>query len=227
MKISTEQKKEIIIQNFASLLKQYGIERLTLSDVAEKSGLTKSALYYYFDSKEALIIATYRYFRSKMNEKFEAMMKKAKTPAEKIRVFCDFSFSVVAKDNNMRTLFEFSEDTAREVQKYVLTIPDLIHEIKIDRDRDLENICGIVAEYAGKKSDDPRILKVAMALSTMISGFLIMLFKMRKEENVSASEGPKMKFSGEILENMTENEFSDFITGGLDALIKTTFKDKN
>ena len=52
MKISTEEKKEMIIQNFVSLLQQYGIEKVTLNDVAEKSGLTKSALYYYFDSKE-------------------------------------------------------------------------------------------------------------------------------------------------------------------------------
>lgn len=227
MKISTEQKKEIILRNFVSLMQQYGIEKVTLNDVAEKSGLTKSALYYYFNSKEALIIATYRYFRDKMNGKCEAMMKKAVNPAEKIKAYCDFSFSVVAKDDEMRALFEFSEDTAREVEKYVLTIPDLIHEIKIDRDRNLENICGIVAEYTGKKNDDPRILKVSMALSTMISGFLIMLFKIRKEENITASEGPKMKFSGKILEKITQNEFSDFITSGLDALIKTTFKDKN
>ena len=58
MKISTEQKKEIILRNFVSLMQQYGIEKVTLNDVAEKSGLTKSALYYYFNSKEALIIAT-------------------------------------------------------------------------------------------------------------------------------------------------------------------------
>ncbi|MBR6243963.1 TetR family transcriptional regulator, partial [bacterium] len=45
MKISTEQKKEIILRNFVSLMQQYGIEKVTLNDVAEKSGLTKSALY--------------------------------------------------------------------------------------------------------------------------------------------------------------------------------------
>ena len=54
-----------------------------------------------------------------------------------------------------------------------------------------------------------------------------MLFKIRKEETVSATEGPKMKFSGEILEKTTNEEFSAFIISGLDALIKTTFKDKN
>ncbi|MBO7126265.1 TetR/AcrR family transcriptional regulator [bacterium] len=227
MKISTEQKKEIILRNFVSLMQQYGIEKVTLNDVAEKSGLTKSALYYYFNSKEALIIATYRYFRDKMNGKCEAMMKKAVNPAEKIKAYCDFSFSVVAKDDEMRALFEFSEDTAREVQKYVTTIPDLIREIKIDRDRELEILCGMISAYSGREKDDPRIVKVAITVSTMISGFLIMLFKIRKEETVSATEGPKMKFSGEILEKTTNEEFSAFIISGIDALIKTTFKDKN
>ena len=74
MKISTEEKKAMIIQNFVSLLKQYGIEKVTLNDVAEKSGLTKSALYYYFDSKETLMLASFKKYRAMMLEQGDKIL---------------------------------------------------------------------------------------------------------------------------------------------------------
>ena len=94
MKISTEEKKAMIIQNFVSLLKQYGIEKVTLNDVAEKSGLTKSALYYYFDSKETLMLASFKKYRAMMLERLDSTIKKAKNPKETIKLYCDFLFDL-------------------------------------------------------------------------------------------------------------------------------------
>ncbi len=39
MKISTEQKKEIILRNFVSLMQQYGIEKVTLNGTYEIGAL--------------------------------------------------------------------------------------------------------------------------------------------------------------------------------------------
>jgi len=72
-----EGKKDIIIINFLSLVQQHGLSRVTLNDVAEKSGLTKSALYYYFESKEALVVEGYKLFRENFSEKFTPLVNEA------------------------------------------------------------------------------------------------------------------------------------------------------
>lgn len=66
---NSEDKKKIILNAAADIVKEEGVAKLTLEAVAKKAGLSKGGLLYHYSSKEALIIGmvqdwTYRYFKS-------------------------------------------------------------------------------------------------------------------------------------------------------------------
>jgi len=48
-------KKQIIIEAATRLIIQKGIEKTSLSDIADEAGISKGSLYYYYASKEELI----------------------------------------------------------------------------------------------------------------------------------------------------------------------------
>ena len=229
MKISSEEKKGMIIQNFVSLLQQYGIEKVTLNDVAEKSGLTKSALYYYFDSKEALMIASFKKYRAMMTGKLDSILKKAKNPKETIKLYCDFLFDL-PKDKDFARLMTFSDTVIAEIAKYIVNVPAVTNEIVQSRKADLDQITLMVAQYAGYSENDPKIKKIALFFSASCGETLKYMFRMSYSELLGSANQEICRLEREykkIMESLTKDEFSTFIISGLDALIKTTFKDKN
>lgn len=53
--MSQEKKKEIL-HNAVDLFQKNGYEKVTVNDIAKASGISKNTFYYYFDSKESLIL---------------------------------------------------------------------------------------------------------------------------------------------------------------------------
>lgn len=225
MKVSAEQKKEMIIQNFVSLIQQFGINRLTLNDVAEKSGLTKSALYYYFDSKETLMIATFNHFHDKMLAKFQAIAKNAETPKEVLLTYCRFYLSLT-DDDEFYGLMKYSEEVTNELAKYVVNTPEIAKAVLSSREQDLEGICQILADYAGVKSNDPRFVYILMIFQGFISGFTFSLLRENKDSSLLDALGINSRFSWKSLKEIPKEDICDFIITGLDTLIKKNFKDK-
>lgn len=52
---TTPAKREHILQVAAQLIRERGIEHTTLADIAEKAGISKGTLYYYYPAKGNLI----------------------------------------------------------------------------------------------------------------------------------------------------------------------------
>ena len=229
VKLSTEEKKGIIIQNFVSLLQQHGIEKVTLNDVAEKSGLTKSALYYYFDSKETLMIASFRKYRTMMTGKLDSILRNAKTPRETIELYCDFLYDL-PKDKDFARLTSFSNTVIEEIAKYVVSIPEVTNEIVQSKKEDLDHLASMIAKYAGCSETDVRTKKIALFFSISCSGMMKYVFGVGFNDLLGMANQEICRMEREyreIMKSMTKEEFTSFIISGLDALIKTTFKDKN
>ena len=229
MKISTEEKKAKILQNFVSLLLQFGIEKVTLNDVAEKSGLTKSALYYYFDSKDALMIASFKQYRSTMVKKLDSILKKARDPKEAIELYCGFLFDL-PKDQDFARLTSFSNTVVEEIAKYIVSIPAVTNEIVQSKKEDLDHLTRMIAKYAGCSENDTRMKKIALFFSISCSGMMKYVFGVGFNDllGLANQEICRMeKEYREIMQSMTKEEFTSFIISGLDALIKTTFENKN
>ena len=226
MKISTEEKKEIIIQNFVSLLKQYGIEKVTLNDVAEKSGLTKSALYYYFDSKETLMLASFKKYRAMMLERLDATIKKARDPKETIKLYCDFLFDL-PQDKDFARLMSFSDNVLAELAKYIINVPAITNEIVQSKKADLDHVTLMIAKYAGVSESDPKTRKIALFFSASCGETLKYMFKWNLIGSTNQEISRLEAEYKEILKSLTKDDFSAFVISGLDALIETTFKNKN
>jgi len=229
MKISTEEKKEMILQNFVSLLQQFGIEKVTLNDVAEKSGLTKSALYYYFDSKETLMIASFKKYRSTMLAKLDSILKKAKDPKEAIKLYCDFLFDL-PQDKDFGQLMTFSDTVIMELAKYIVSVPEVTNEIIQSRKADLDQIALMIAKYAGVSENDPRTKKIALFFSASCGETLKYMFKLGYSNLLGSANQEICRLETEykeIMKSLTKDDFSAFVISGLDALIKTTFENKN
>ena len=48
-------RKEEILKAAQHAFLKYGIEKITLDDIAQECGIKKTALYYYFKSKEEIL----------------------------------------------------------------------------------------------------------------------------------------------------------------------------
>jgi AcrR family transcriptional regulator len=226
MKISTEEKKAMIIQNFVSLLKQYGIEKVTLNDVAEKSGLTKSALYYYFDSKETLMLASFKKYRAMMLERLDSTIKKAKNPKETIKLYCDFLFDL-PQDKDFARLMSFSDNVIAELAKYIINVPAITSEIVQSKKADLDQVTLMIARYAGVSENDPKIRKISLFFSASCGETLKHMFKWNLLGSANQEISRLETEYKEIIKSLTKDDFSAFVISGLDALIKTTFENKN
>lgn len=226
MKISTEEKKAMIIRNFVSLLQQYGIEKVTLNDVAEKSGLTKSALYYYFDSKETLMLASFKKYRAMMLERLDSTIKKAKNPKETIKLYCDFLFDL-PQDKDFARLMSFSDNVIAELAKYIINVPAITNEIVQSKKADLDQVTLMIAKYAGVSESDPKIRKIALFFSASCGETLKHMFKWNLLGSANQEISRLETEYKEIIKSLTKDDFSAFVISGLDALIKTTFENKN
>ena len=226
MKISTEEKKAMIIQNFVALLQQYGIEKVTLNDVAEKSGLTKSALYYYFDSKETLMLASFKKYRAMMLARLDSTLKKAKNPKETIKLYCDFLFDL-PQDKDFARLMNFSDNVIAELAKYIINVPAITSEIVQSKKADFDQVTLMVAKYAGVSENDPKIRKIALFFSASCGETLKYIFQWNLLGSTNQEISRVEAEYKEILNSLTKDDFSTFVISGLDALIKTTFENKN
>lgn len=60
MKVRTEARRDAIVAEAASLFQEVGYERASMSELAKRVGGSKTTLYGYFQSKEALFVAVVR-----------------------------------------------------------------------------------------------------------------------------------------------------------------------
>jgi AcrR family transcriptional regulator len=59
-RLPPEERREEILEAALAVFSELSFDRATLKDVADRAGVTKGAVYHYFDSKEQLFIALLR-----------------------------------------------------------------------------------------------------------------------------------------------------------------------
>lgn len=72
-----------ILEAATELFSRHGMRKTSIQDIADKSGLAKGALYYYFESKEAVFAAVLQSDMDRMWEQIQAAVESAPTPSEK------------------------------------------------------------------------------------------------------------------------------------------------
>jgi AcrR family transcriptional regulator len=74
-----------ILDAALALFRQEGFERATMRDIAEKAGVATGAAYYYYPSKEAIVMDFYQRSCAEMQPKIEAALEDARGLATRLR----------------------------------------------------------------------------------------------------------------------------------------------
>lgn len=85
--VDEEKVKSEIIETARGLIQQYGINKVTMQDIAKKAGKGKSTLYYYFKKKEEILDAV---IEEEMNNFFLSYKKAVEAESEfhaKLKVY--------------------------------------------------------------------------------------------------------------------------------------------
>lgn len=70
-----EQKKESIRRAALALFQSYGFNKVSISDIAEKAGVSQVTIYNHFSGKEALIRDVLKWYSLSLVEKYRASMQ--------------------------------------------------------------------------------------------------------------------------------------------------------
>jgi len=220
---SSEEKKEMIIMNFVSLIQKHGINKITLSDVAQKSGLTKSALYYYFDSKEAMLVEGFDYFNKKLNEKFMPLVEKAKTPKDILFLYSDLQLKIhFGEYEEFKSFLEISSEVFLEIQKYIFNSPDIAKKILSHRDMELNWLNGIMANYLDQDPEDDRTKKISLMYTGFLHSFVSFSSRITNRAKTLKSLSIISEFPWRM-DNIENKDIFEFLIGGVDNLNKQLF----
>jgi AcrR family transcriptional regulator len=221
---SSEEKREMIIKNFLDLVRDHGINRVTLNDVSEKSGLTKSALYYYFESKEALLVEGFDFFNDKIKDIFFPLIEKAETPIDVIKTYIDFNIKVhTGEYEEFRHMMEMTTEVFYEIQRYIFNSPDVAKKILQYRDTELGWMNSVIAEYIGESPEDDRTKKITLVFAAHLHSYIHISCQMSKQmKNLSTTYSILTDFPWKI-DNVTNEDIYTFLIGGINNLYKQLY----
>ena len=95
--IQHEAKHSAILSIAAKLFNTKGARSTTLSDVADKLGLTKTSLYYYVKTKEDLIYQCYDAAMRQAHKTLDQVEQTTDDPFERILLFMEENISMILK----------------------------------------------------------------------------------------------------------------------------------
>lgn len=129
-------KKQAIINAAIEVLSERGINEVTLDHIAEKIGLTKASLYYYYKSKDQVVADVLERVLEHINEQFEKRASEVKGPLEllKLRAFIHVVTAVqspagrlitsnldaLTENKDAAVLLRKHEDPARDLLKQAM-----------------------------------------------------------------------------------------------------------
>lgn len=77
--------RELILNSALDLFREEGFESATMRDIARNAGVALGAAYYYFDSKDAIVLAFYGRAQEEMTPRLESALASARDLRERVR----------------------------------------------------------------------------------------------------------------------------------------------
>ena len=119
---SWETLRQQVVEAAATVIRQFGFEKTTMSDIARATGLGKSSLYHYFPTKEAIFVEVVRSEIEGLRSEFMRAIETASSSEEKLRAYVLKRTEILAR--KLREHMEFLEAAP---ERYDLLLK--IHEI--------------------------------------------------------------------------------------------------
>jgi AcrR family transcriptional regulator len=80
----SEERKDQIIDAASEVFTEKGFQKARMDDIAEKSGLSKGALYWYFKSKDDIVIGIFDRIFSREARDLETLVSSADTASDRL-----------------------------------------------------------------------------------------------------------------------------------------------
>lgn len=89
MSVSTKtlQRKDSILESATQLFEEHSIEHVSMSQIAQKAGISKGALYLEFESKDDIIVTIALGFCRDLNQVFSLILTQSLTGLEMLQTF--------------------------------------------------------------------------------------------------------------------------------------------
>ncbi|MDY6915227.1 MAG: TetR/AcrR family transcriptional regulator [Candidatus Cloacimonadota bacterium] len=100
-----DRRKEIIQAAENAFLK-YGIKKITLNDIALECGINKTALYYYFDNKEDILIEMLKSKLDNFKNYLLQKLKQKKSAKEKLQEFMKLKIDFMKNNHQFIKLLD-------------------------------------------------------------------------------------------------------------------------
>ena len=166
----SEATREKILEAALSLFRKRGFERTTMRDVAKAAGVAVGAAYYYFPSKDAVVLAYYERTQDAHAALAREGMKRARTLEGRIRAVLQTKIDTLEHDRKLLSaLFRSMGDPASELS---------VFGAKTRRVRD-ESI--VLFEEALAQEELPADSKRALALALWSLSMGLVLFFIHDE----------------------------------------------
>ena len=153
-------RKEQILNEARSLFTRHGFRKCTTEDISSACGLTKAALYHYFESKEQIFSEVVRRESILLMNQVREAVESVDSPIDRLRMFILTRFKTIKE---LLNLYRISQTTGRE----------LIPVAEDSRNRffkqESELLVSILKE--GIKKREFRKVRVELVARTVIAAF--------------------------------------------------------
>ncbi len=115
-----DERRDRIIESARELFARFGLKKTTMDEIAEKCGMSKATLYYYFQNKEDVFKSVIKKELDLFKKIVQETLSKENSPQEKLRAF------IVARFTRIK-----------EIANYYSTIKDeyLEHYAFVEKER--------------------------------------------------------------------------------------------
>jgi AcrR family transcriptional regulator len=86
-KIGRDKVRTQLLDTGFELIKQYGLKKTSVSDIAKRSGIATGTFYNFFPSKEEFVYQLVLYKRQMVKEAFDELVADGKADKERFRIF--------------------------------------------------------------------------------------------------------------------------------------------
>jgi AcrR family transcriptional regulator len=97
----SEETRTRILEAALTVFRERGFDKATMREIAAEAGVAVGAAYYYFDSKEAIVMAFYERAQGHMHAEIEAALDSAKSLETRLRAIISTKFSYFAHNRKL------------------------------------------------------------------------------------------------------------------------------
>ena len=106
-----EDTRRKIYEAAMELFREKGFEQTTMRDIAARAGVALGGAYYYFSSKDAIVLAFYSYMQENSHEPILESLKEKKKLKDRIRCILDKRFELLQPNRKFcAALFRHAPD---------------------------------------------------------------------------------------------------------------------